>query len=114
MNLSQQTIRNMTTDELLNAAECLESIDRLTFSYISEKVSQDFQDIQDDLVSMTEARDEVEEEVDFAALSLRKIRELSDEILEDENQNDPEKLIKVLCKINSLADGAFDQIRGDL
>ena len=110
MNLSQQTLRNMTTEELLNTAETVESIDRLTFIYISEKIQADFEDVQDELKEAVKSLEEVEGNLSDAAKAFREISKMASEILDDGSENDLDKIIKVLCKIDSIADGKADQI----
>ena len=109
MNLSQQTLRNMTTEELLNTAETVESIDRLTFSYISEKIPADFEDTQDELKQAVKSLEEVEENLSDAAKAFREIEEMLTEAIED-CEGDYQTVEKIMKKARLIAENKADEI----
>jgi len=109
MNLSQQTLRNMTTEELLSAAEQVESIDRLTFSYISEKIQADFEDVQDELKEAVGSLEEVEGNLEKAAKTFRELEHMLTEVLE-ESEGDYATAAKLVKEIRRFAESYADEI----
>ena len=109
MNLPQQTIRNMTTEELLNTAETVESIDRLTFSYISEKIQADFEDTQDEITQAVKSLKEVEGNLLDAAKAFREIEHLMTEAIED-CEGDYQTIEKIMKKTRLIAERNADEI----
>lgn len=109
MNLSQQTIRNMTTEELLSAAETVECIDRLTFSYISEKIQADFEDTQDEITQAVKSLEEVEGNLSDAAKAFREIEHLMTEAIED-CEGDYQTIEKIMKKVRLIAKRNADEI----
>lgn len=112
MNLPQQTLRNMTTEELLSAAESVENIDRLTFSYISQKIQADFDDIQDELEQAVESLEEVEGDLHKAGKAFGEIGELITEAIED-CEGDYQTIEKIMKKVRLIAENKADEI-GDI
>jgi len=109
MNLPEQTLRNMTTDELLIACESMENIDRLTFSYISERFEKSLQDSQDELEEQQGEINELSDQLKDAKEALEKIHKIASEMVEEGDPN-YQSMLKAIMRVDDIAFEAKEEI----
>src|SRR5690554_3030058 len=111
MNLSEQTLRNMTTDELLSVAESTASdaMDRMVFEFLTERTQKSLQDSQDELEEKQEEIDELRDQLKDAKEALEKIIKIASEALEDDDSN-YQQMFKALMRVDDIAFEAKEEI----
>jgi uncharacterized coiled-coil DUF342 family protein len=111
MNLSEQILRNMTTDELLIAAESTASdaMDRMVFEFLTERIQKTLQDSQNELEEKQEEIDELRDQLKEAKEALEKIHKIASEVVEDDDPN-YQSMLKALMRVDDIAFEAKEEI----
>ena len=113
MTLPEQTIRNMTAEELAVYAEASCDYSQDTMQAMQMSFDSTLESTQESLDEANENVERLEAALKIALNDLKKIRKLSDEWLEDE-RSVGEASEKVMCRIDSIADGGIDKIVNEL
>lgn len=111
MNLSQATLRNMTTDELLSVAESTTSdaMDRMVFEFLTERTQKTLQESQDELQEKQDEVDDLRDQLKEAKESLEKIHKIASEVVWEGDPN-YQSMLKALMRVDDIAFEAKEEI----